>query len=42
MWRRLGFEDFEHFVLWCPGCFGILVGGFGVGIIMGVAWWLFG
>ncbi len=45
IWRRLGFMDFQHFVDWCPGCFGIIVGSVATAIIMGagfgLAWWLF-
>lgn len=26
MWRWLGFHDFEHFALWCPGCVGVVIG----------------
>jgi hypothetical protein len=36
IWRWLGFHDFEHFAMWCPGCFGIMVGFGGATLI-----WLF-
>ena len=42
MWRKLGFHDFEHFVLWCPGCFGIMVGAGITTLVMGTLWWAFG
>jgi hypothetical protein len=42
IWRALGFHDFEHFVMWCPGCFGIMVGSIATALVMGAAWWLFG
>ena len=42
MWGRFGFDDLEHFVAWCPGCFGLLVGVIGTAAVMGAAWWLFG
>ena len=42
MWRLLGFHDFEHFALWCPGGFRIIVEIIATAVTMGAAWWLFG